>query len=359
MTVRTNEAAGVLALVADATLRDDIERAAAAAGVAVVQADEPSNRAVWAAAVAVLVDSAAARRCADRALPRRDGVVLVGRSEPAASDWEAAISIGAQHVVTLPSRDSELVAVLSEAAQQSRDDGRRGAVLAVIGGRGGAGASVFATALAHTAPDVLLIDADPWGGGVDLVLGSEDLPGLRWPDLRVRGGRLSYPALRDALPRHRGITVLSGGRAAVEIDAAALDAVIDAGCRAGATVICDLPRRSTAAVETALAAADLVVLMSSADVRSCVAAASIGPWLLSTNPNVGLVVRGPAPGGLRAPDVAGVVGLPLLAAMRPQAGVAECLERGGLRLRRRSPLACAARRVMAVLRQHPTAQAAA
>ena len=38
------------------------------------------------------------------------------------------------------------------------------------------------------------------------------------------------------------------------------------------------------------------------------------------NPNVGLVVRGPAPGGLRPVDVAGIVGLPLLAAMRPQPG---------------------------------------
>src|SRR6185436_17031767 len=143
------------------------------------------------------------------------------------------------------------------------------------------------------------------------------------------------------------------GRAAVEIDAPALGAVVDAGCRAGATVICDLPRRATAAVETALDAADLVVLVTPADVRSCVAAAAIGPWLVSANPNVGLVVRGPAPGGLRAAEVARVVGLPLLAAMRPQPGVAECLERGGLRIRRRSPLAGAARRVMAVLQQHP------
>jgi hypothetical protein len=45
----------------------------------------------------------------------------------------------------------------------------------------------------------------------------------------------------------------------------------------------------------------------------------------------------------------------LLAAMRPQPGVADALERGGLRLRSRSPLAGAARRVLAVLHQRQVA----
>jgi hypothetical protein len=61
---------------------------------------------------------------------------------------------------------------------------------------------------------------------------------------------------------------------------------------------------------------------------------------------------------LRSRDVAAIVGLPLLAAMRPQPGIAAMLECGGLRLARRSPLAAAARRVMAVLQQHPMTSAA-
>jgi secretion/DNA translocation related CpaE-like protein len=149
--------------------------------------------------------------------------------------------------------------------------------------------------------------------------------------------------------------VLSGGRTGGDIDAAPLGAVIDAGSRGGATVICDLPRRSTGAVETVLDAADLVVVMAPADVRSCAAAAAIVQWVSAVNPNAGVVVRGPSPGGLRSADVANIVGLPLLAAMRAQPGVADALERGGLRLRHRSPLATAARRVLAVLYQHQTA----
>jgi secretion/DNA translocation related CpaE-like protein len=347
---------GVLALVTDPTLRDDVDRVGAAAGIPVVHASEPSSRTVWSAAAAVLLDVSAARRCAERALPRRDRVVLVGRAAPQAAEWQVAIAVGAQHVLTLPTQDGELVAELSEAAEASRDDGRRGTVVAVMGARGGAGASLFAAALALTASDALLIDADPWSGGIDLAMGSEAAPGLRWPDLVLQGGRLSYPALREALPRHHGITVLSSGRqGGGDIGAGPLAAVIDAGCRGGATVVCDLPRRATAAVETALDAADLVVLMTPADVRSCAAAATIGPWVSDTNPNVGVVVRGPAPGGLRSAEVARIVGLPLLAAMRPQPRVADALERGGLRLRRRSPLAAAARRVLGVLEQHPAA----
>jgi secretion/DNA translocation related CpaE-like protein len=352
------EVNAILALVKDPLLRDDVDRIAAAAGLPIVHAADPSSRKVWTAAAAVLVDVQAARRCAERGLPRRGRVVLVGRTRPAAADWQAAIAVGAEHVVTLPGQDGVLMAELSDAADSSRDDARRGAVVAVVGGRGGAGASVFATALALTTDDALLIDADPWSGGIDLLLGNENEAGVRWPDLSLHGGRLNLAALRDALPRRDGVSVLSAGRSGGDIDSAALGAVIDAGNRGGVTVICDIPRRTTAAVETALEAADLVAVVCPADVRSCLAAAAIARWVSTINPNAGLVVRGPSPGGLRSADVAASVGLPLLAAMRAQSGIADALERGGLKIGPRSPLAAAARRVLAVLRQHPTVTAA-
>jgi secretion/DNA translocation related CpaE-like protein len=351
---------GILALVGDPALRDDVERVAAAVGLPVVNASEPSGRNAWTGAAAVLVDADAARRCADRALPRRGRVILVVGSEPVAADFRAAIAAGAQRVVMLPAHDGELMSELSNAADACRDQDRRGAVVGVIAGRGGAGASVFAAALAQSASvvgDALLIDADPWGGGIDLVVGCEGATGLRWPDLALQAGRLSYPALRDALPQRHGVCVLSGSRVGSDIEAAPLGAVIEAGSRGGATVICDLPRRSTGAVETALDAADLVVVVASADVRSCAAAAALAPWVSSVNPNAGVVVRGPSPGGLRSADVARIVGLPMLAAMRAQPAVADTLERGGLQLRRRSPLAAASRRVLGML--HQRGQAAA
>lgn len=349
---------GVLVLLTDPALRDDTERVAAAAAVTVVHADQPSSPKAWTAAAAVLIDAPAARRCAGHPLPRRDRVLLVCRAEPGPADWEAAISVGAQQVLTLPQQEADLVVLLSDAAGAVRDDAERGPVAAVVSGRGGAGGSVFAAALAMGSPEALLIDTDPWSGGIDLLLGAEDTPGLRWPELSLRGGRVGYPALRDALPRTGGVTVLANGRAGADIDPHALSAVVEAGSRGGATVVCDLPRRSTAAAEVALDAADLVVVVATADVRTCAAAAAMVPWLSSLNANVGVVVRGPAPGGLRAAEVAAMVGLPLLAAMRPQPALAAALERGGLRVARRCPLDTAVRRVLGVLRHHPAAEAA-
>lgn len=354
-----NATDGILALVDDEVLNTDIDRVVAAAGLRIVRASDPSSRRVWTSAAAVLVDSAAARRCAARGLPRRARVLLISAESPTPADWEAAVAVGAQQIVTLPADDRELLAVLADATEAGGGSGVRGPVVAVVAGRGGGGASVFATAVAQAAAESLLIDGDPWGGGLDLVLGSETQPGLRWPDLSLAGGRVSYPALRDALPKRHGVTVLSGSRVlsgdgfSNDVDVAPLGAVIDAGSRGGVTVVCDVARRPTAPSEIAVASADLVVLVTPADVRSCAAAAATAQWVTAANPNTGIVVRGPAPGGLRPVDVARIVGLPVLAAMRPQPGIETALERGGLQVRPRSPLARAAREVLSVLSQNP------
>jgi secretion/DNA translocation related CpaE-like protein len=343
--------AGVLAALSDPDLRAELDRVAAAAGVRVVHAGDasPLNRKTWAAAAAVVLDARAAARCERWALPRRDHVTVLTVDEPDAATWAAAVGVGAARVLRLPGQEAELVGALAEAAESSRDDGSRGHAVAVIGGCGGAGASSFAVALAQAAADALLVDLDPWGGGLDLLLGSETTPGLRWPDLALRGGRLTWSAVRDALPRHRGVSVLSGTRRGYELEAAPVHAVIDAGRRGAVSVICDLPRRFSDATQAALSAADLVVVVSRCDVRACAATASLAPVLAAVNPNVGLVVRGPSPGGLRAAEIADITGLPLLAAIRAQPQLAEQADRGGLRLGRRSALAVAAGQVLGVL----------
>ena len=344
-------------MLTDAGLRDELDRVAAAVGVRVVHAgDAPVSRKTWSAAAAVVLDAMAADRCGRAVLPRRAHVSVLTDTEPATATWAAAISAGAQHVLRLPEQEDELIRELAEAAESARDDAPRGEVVAVIGGCGGAGASLLAVALAQAAPDALLMDLDPWGGGIDLLVGGEDTPGVRWPDLALQGGRLSWSAVRDALPRYRGVSLLSGTRRGYELDAGPVDAVVDAGRRGGITVVCDLSRRLTDATQTALYAADLVVVVSRCDVRACAATAAMAPVLATINPNVGLVVRGPAPGGLRAAEVAEIAGLSLLASVRAEPQLAVQLEHGGLRLGSRSALAAAARRVLAVLPRARSAQ---
>ena len=354
---------GLLALLTDPALRDDVDQVAAAVGLGVVHLSASSvvGRTAWSAAAAVVLDEDAARRCAAAGLPHRAAVFVLGSAaggDPEPATYRAALSVGAQRVFCLPPQARELVEALSAADDDARADAGRGAVIAVIGGRGGAGASVFATALAHSATEALLVDLDPWSGGLDLLLGAETASGLRWPDLAVRGGRLAWSAVREALPRQGTISVLSAtrrdhGADPVELDPGGVDAVVEAGRRGGTTVICDVPRRLTGAADIALDAADLVIVLSPCDVRSCAAAAAIAPALTAINANVGLVVRGPSPGGLRAADVAEVAALPLLVAMRPEPLLAEKLERGGLRLRPRSPLGRAAAQVLALVGGRP------
>jgi secretion/DNA translocation related CpaE-like protein len=331
-----------LVMVSDPDLLDTILRLAAA---------------LWPQAPLVLLDAAAAQQCAHAGLPRRADVVVAVRGEPPPAIWRHAVAVGAEHVVSLPQAESWLVAALTDAAEGAHPGG---AVLAVVGGRGGAGASVFAAAVAVTAvrdgARVLLVDCDPLGGGLDLVLGAEDLGGLRWPGIGVGGGRVPATALHAALPApavaRRGageLGVLSCDRSAHVPSPAAVRSVIDAGRRAGETVVCDLPRYPTDAAVAALAAADLTVLVVPADVRSCAAGARVAALLAEHGGRARLVVRGPAPGGVDADEVARALGLPLLAAMRPEPGLARALERGSAPARPRGPLAGAAREVLVEL----------
>ena len=187
---------------------------------------------------------------------------------------------------------------LADAAESARDDGQRGEVVAVIGGCGGGGASLFAVALSLAATDALLVDLDPWGGGIDLLLGSETTAGLRWPDLALQGGRLVWSAVREALPRHRGVSFLSGTRRGYELDAGPIDAVVDAGRRGGVTVVCDLPRRLTDATQAALDAADLVVVVTPCDVRGMCGECGDGVGTGSDQPEPRAGRTGAVPGGI-------------------------------------------------------------
>ena len=343
----------VLTLLADPELADNTDRVAAAVGLRALRIQTP-NRKSWNSAAAAVIDEDGARRCTRAGLPRRDGVCVLGTSDSSPSIWEAAIEVGAQKLVVVPAQEAELVRYLAEAAEAGSIASRRGRVIAVAAGRGGGGASVFAAALAQSAVDrsavaqsavaqsavdrsavaqsavdrsagtqsagggALLVDLDPCGGGIDLLLGTETAPGLRWPELADASGRLSWTAVREGLPRYRDVSVLSCTRTYHEIEAGAAAAIIGAGRRGGATVVCDLPRSLTTVALCALETADLVAIVTSCDVRGAAATSAVAGVIRSVNPNVGLVVRGPAPGGLRAVEVADIAAVPLLAAMRPE-----------------------------------------
>ncbi len=334
-----------MTLIDDDVLSDGADRVVAAAGLRARRIAEP-NRRTWLAAAAVVLDEQAAGRCARDGLPRRDAVFVVGSDEPDASRWAVALSVGARGVFVVPGQDADLMRGLAEAADPI-GPGRGGRVIAVTAGRGGGGASVFAAALAVSAGEALLVDLDPCGGGIDLLVGAESAPGLRWPDLGVQSGRIAWGAVREVLPQtRRGTSVLSASRVHHDLEPGPVAAVLEAGRRGGVTVVCDVARQLSPSGVCALERADLVVVITPCDVRAIAATTTLVSVIRTVNPLCGLVVRGPAPGGLAAREAAEVVAAPLLAAMRPQPALDRQLEHGGLRLRHRSPLAVAARAVL-------------
>ncbi|HYH32369.1 MAG TPA: septum site-determining protein Ssd, partial [Pseudonocardia sp.] len=323
----------VVVMTDDEDLLDEVVRLAAAAGVELERVPDAAGvRRRWHTAGQVLLDESAARAVGPLRLGRRDGVVLLCRDEPPGSIWERAVTVGAEHVVSLPEGEDWLVGALADAGPaEGRDAGPgAGRVVAVVGGRGGAGASVLAVAVAARARTrgtrVLLVDCDPLGGGLDLVAGAEELEGLRWGGLALGdggGGRVGAASLHEALPSPDGLlTVLSCDRAGTGPDPGAAVAVVEAGRRAGEVVVCDLPRHPT---DTALAvaeAADLVVLVVPAEVRAVAAAARVAEPLADRGLPLRLVVRGPAPGGLDGDDVAHALGVELLVSVAPESGLA-------------------------------------
>ncbi|MBC7292320.1 MAG: pilus assembly protein FlpE, partial [Actinotalea sp.] len=87
-------------------------------------------------------------------------------------------------------------------------------MVAVVGAAGGVGASTLAALLARrraiAGDRVLLVDLDPGGGGLDVLLGLEQVDGARWSDLRHVASGVEARPLLDALPHWRGVSVVSG-----------------------------------------------------------------------------------------------------------------------------------------------------
>ena len=343
------------AMMTPGRLADEVSRLAAAAGCDLHRVHDPGSlREQWSCAPLLLLDLATAEAGAGAGLPRRDGVVIVcADGDPQV--WRCAVAVGAQHVAVLPDAEAWLVGALADAVETPADGGR---VLAVVGGRGGAGASVFATAVAVAVAEsgrhAMLVDCDALSGGLDLAVGVEKVDGLRWSGLTLASGRVSASALHAALPnarlgRRSNLTVLSCDRDDPGPDAVAVRTICDAGRRAGDTVVCDVPRHPCEPGTAALETADLAVLVVPAEVRACAAAATVAARVSRYGIALQLVVRGPAPGGITPGDVSRALDLPVLAAMRPQRGLGGALDRGAVPGQSRGPLATAARQVMAAL----------
>ena len=212
----TAAATRTLLMTADPDLLDELLRLASAAGVELEVAHDllaarrgyTSRR--WCCSAPTRCRSGCGPGC-----PDAQAVVIVCRPTPTAPRRGTAPTTSGPSTWRCCPRPRSGWSSGSAAPQGERREAGR--VLAVLGGRGGAGASVLAAGLCVTASRsglrTLLVDADPLGGGADLLLGWEEEHGLRWPQLAEAGGRLDAQALVAALPSRGDLVVLSCDRA--------------------------------------------------------------------------------------------------------------------------------------------------
>jgi secretion/DNA translocation related CpaE-like protein len=298
-----------LLLTTDTELLDELLGLAAAADVAVDVAVEPAPcRPQWTEAPLVLVGADVAQAVPAAGLRARPGVLLVARGSPTEDLTEVATVLGAEEVIGLPSGEAMLLDRLADVAEPAAC----ARVIGVVGGRGGAGASVLGAGLALTAAargPAWLFDLDPLGGGTDAGLGAELRPGARWPDLAVLTGRLSPAALRAAVPVVHGVAVVATSHSAEDLAPAAVRTVVSAASRGAGIVVLDLPRHRTAARDEAIAALEDLVVVVPAEIRAVLAAGRVVRGLGATPAAPRVVVRR-IRDGLPAREVLRGIGLP-------------------------------------------------
>ncbi|WP_232014299.1 septum site-determining protein Ssd [Cellulomonas fimi] len=223
----------------------------------------------------------------------------------------------------------------------------RAHVVGVVGARGGAGASSLAAALARVlsaTTATVLVDLDRGCAGLDVLVGLEGVDGVRWPDLASARGDVDGDDLLALLPRWGSCAVLSADRSRpVPPEAAVVADVLHALSRAAGVLVLDLDRSAVVAGESVAAVCDTVLVVTPRDLRATAGALALRESWRDPGTDVGLVVRGPAPGGLGVAELAEAVGLPVRAVLPADRRLAAGVERTGLPAT--GPLARAARRL--------------
>ena len=321
------DSSGVLLVSADPYIQEEAKRIVAAAGGSLRTATDVTEAVQgWDSADIVLVGSDV------RELPprRRPPSVLLGRAVEGDGLWRLAAALGAERVAVLP----EAAAWLAEHLSMSGSHDHGGTVTGIVGGCGGAGSSTAAIWLAQAAASegvsTLLIDGDPWGGGLELAVTDEPVPGLRWPDFQESRGSIDPGQFRDSLPTAGGFTYLSwpGTRERVQSpDAGAVAAIMDAARRGFELIIVDLGRNGEGMGRLAWDC-DKLLLLTTPHLRSAVASARVLDELPPVH--TGLLVRGNNSSPVDPSFLADSLGIPLVGLVPEVRGTAAGTEQGRL-----------------------------
>lgn len=327
----------LLIAVGDSALRAEAASTAAASTAEVSTIEDPRDFPRYLPKVdAVLADSLTAGLVEGH--PR----VYFLTPDPGPIDYEAALRCHAAAAFILPAQSKELLAALAADTHPETQAAAAGLTIAVTGSAGGVGASTLAAALARHARAALLVDAAPFSGGLDLLLGMENKPGARWPDLAAGTGTVDPGDLARALPTTPdGIAVLAAARTtsagATTLSATRRAAILQAACAHPGVVVVDCPPWDIPD------AADHVVVVTAAEVRAAAACAEIIAELRARPQDCSVVLRHRQWSGIDEGDVAKLTHADPVAQLPTVHGLTRAVETGGLPQRLPRPLARAAR----------------
>ena len=300
------------------TVREQVTPIAAAVGLGVQVADTiDSVLHDWLSYTYVVIGEDQAPSLAQNRPPRRAGVVIVhgDRVEGLETSnwerelWKSAVAIGADNVIGLPSSAFWLSDALRACAPSSNE---HGLVMAFIPGSGGSGASTAAVNVGMRAvsrgTSAVVIDADSLGGGLDLILGAEEMSGTRWGSINPGEGRIAASTLASALPVSGGLAFLSHTRREPhQPQPDMLAAVIDAARRTFDLVVVDLPHSISTETELVVSLAKLTAITVRNHVRSVAAGASVHQWVRESGGNPHYIISTDHK-GVSFPDIALALG---------------------------------------------------
>ncbi|MFP7365079.1 septum site determining protein [Corynebacterium callunae] len=332
--MKTPRTQAILIAIEDPALHPEAMHVAAATGRPIIESTNPSDISRhFHRASAVLIDAATAVRISNE--QHRDRIFLLDL-DPGPSNWKAAVQIHAQEVFILPAQTAELLAVLGR--EDSRTPAGAGQVIGVMGAVGGVGASTLAAALARKRSGLtstVLIDGVPASGGIDLLMGVEEVLGARWPDVGFNRGTVQAKDVLQALPQSKDtVAVLSTARSKIidpfQLTPAEISAAINCFMAADTTidVIVDLP--NTWASSEIMEHLSYVVLVVPAEVRGVAAAGALKLEIAAFQTPLVVVLRHRGWSGLNVGDVEEILGTDVLAELGTIAKLPKTLEMQGL-----------------------------
>ncbi|APT91762.1 hypothetical protein CPHO_01170 [Corynebacterium phocae] len=259
--------------------------------------------------------------------------------DPGPIEYEAALACHAQECFLVPAQSPQLLEALAATNTPGVAAASASQVLAVTGTAGGLGASTLAVSLSCALAPAALVDARAGAGGIDLLVGLEQTPGLRWPDLNIGAGKVDGADIHAVLPVSAGgVAVLSHARSTVD-DPFELPTSALAACTTALSyhhpVVVD-------GMDVAPFSPDHVVVLTAAEVRAAAAAAGVVATLRARGINHSLVLRHRGWSSLSTAEVEDVVSTDVVAEIPTLRRLPRLVEEAGLNppLPRRLQQAC-------------------